>query len=198
MSVKLTNISDISEELVSGYSFRGKIRNNSRGDLFVINLKDIENNYTQIGTNLTKIRRDEVDDKYWLQPGDLLFISKGEYNNAIVFDLGISPVVATSAFFVIRPDQSKVLPHYLAWYINQPKAQVYLKRYRAGSTVQVIAKKVLAEMEIELPSFKVQQSIVEFYTLARAEGEIMKMIKEKREQLTSELLTNMINITNGK
>ncbi|MDR9374857.1 MAG: hypothetical protein RI565_08325, partial [Schleiferiaceae bacterium] len=63
--------------LFSGYSFRGKVKHLPQGDLAVIQLKDLQEDYSTIGTQLTRVNAEAVKRKYYLQKGDVLFVSKG-------------------------------------------------------------------------------------------------------------------------
>jgi hypothetical protein len=53
-----------------------------------------------------------------LKDGDVLFAAKGTKNFAAVFENHNEPSVASTSFFVIRPTDKKVLPQYLAWFLN--------------------------------------------------------------------------------
>src|SRR5680860_122219 len=77
--------------IFSGYSFRGKITPAKGGDLRVIQLKDIENDYTTIGKECIFVHQNQVKDKYYLKDGDILFISKGANNYACLLYTSPSP-----------------------------------------------------------------------------------------------------------
>ena len=81
-----------------------------------------------------------------------------------------------------------MLPAYLAWYINQPKAQVYFERQASGTITRMIHKKALAEMEIELPSLDRQKQVVTIARLAAREQELIRLLAEKKKSYINGIL----------
>ncbi|HET8839014.1 MAG TPA: restriction endonuclease subunit S, partial [Flavobacteriaceae bacterium] len=156
--------------IASGYSFRGKINSSPKGNLRVIQLKDMENDYTSIGNDCTLIDADEIKEKYYLEKGDILFISKGANNYATVYELDNKlPSVASSVFYVIKVDTLKVDPHYIAWYINKTEAQQYFQAHAAGTYSLSINKEVVEDIPIQLPSLEIQKKVANVAKLAQKE-----------------------------
>src|SRR5689334_15503015 len=114
------NIKTVVSSIFSGYSFRKRVTPEPDGDLRVIQMKDLSNRYSAIKTDtLTTVVARKINPNSFLRPGDILFIAKGAHNFAIVFELNLPKAIASSAFFVLRPDPEKIVPGYLAWYLNQ-------------------------------------------------------------------------------
>jgi len=196
MSSKKTVLNSIIKPggIASGYSFRGKINGSPKGNLRVVQLKDMENDYTSIGNDCTLIDADEVKEKYYLEKGDILFISKGANNYAIVFEHDDAmPSVASSVFYVIKVDTLKADPHYIAWYINKTEVQQYFQAHAAGTYSLSINKEVVEDIPIQLPSLEIQKKVANVAKLAQKEQYIYKSIKEKREQLIEVQLLQSIN-----
>lgn len=183
---------EILQNIASGYSFRTKVKDEGQGDLAVIQLKDLENNYQTLGKELTLVSSEKVPEKYLLQKGDVLFISKGANNFALVFNEDYK-AVAVSAFFVLRPDQTKVIPEFLAWYINSKPAQQYLKENRAGTYIPNVNKTTLMELKVKLPPIEKQKSIAQIAELAKTEQNIYNKLKTNRNIILNTLLENAIN-----
>lgn len=179
--------------IFSGYSFRGKITSSKGGDLRVIQLKDIENDYTQIGNDCIFVNKSQVKDKYYLKDGDLLFTSKGANNYAIPFCANDNfPSVASSAFFVIRLDEKKANPNYVAWYINQKKVQQYLESQATGTYTTSINRETIENIPILLPSISEQEKIANIAALAAREQNLYHQLIEKKNQLIrTQLLTSL-------
>lgn len=180
--------------ITSGHSFRGKIVGSLNGNLRVVQLKDMDNEYTSIGSDCTLINADEVKKKYYLKKGDILFISKGANNFATVFDLDDEfPSVASSVFYVIKVDLLRVVPHYVAWYINKTIVQQYFQAHAAGTYSLSLNKEVVENIPIQLPSLEIQKRIAKVANLAQKEQYIYKALKEKRDQLIEAQLLKSIN-----
>ncbi len=180
--------------IASGYSFRGKVNGSPKGNLRVVQLKDMENEYTSIGKDCTLIDADEVKDKYYLEKGDILFISKGANNFATVFELDNKfPSVASSVFYVIKVDTLIAEPHYIAWYINKTKVQQYFQAHASGTYSLSINKEVVEDIPIQLPSLQIQEKVAKVAKLAQKEQYIYNALKEKRNQLIEAQLLKSIN-----
>ena len=182
---------EILQNIMSGYSFRTKVQNEIDGSLKVIQLKDLEDNYQRLGEHLTTIAEDAVPEKYLLQEGDVLFISKGANNYALVFNEDYK-AVAVSAFFVLRPNQTKVTPEYLAWFINQSAAQRFFEENSAGTYTPNINKTTLMSLEVKLPSLEKQKQIAQISELAKREEAIYNQIKDNRALVVNTMLEKAI------
>jgi restriction endonuclease S subunit len=180
-------------DLFSGFSFRTKVENEIGGDLSVIQMKDLYNNYSSIRLELTKISSDKISPKFFLQKGDVLFIAKGSNNFAIEYNLDLPKVIAASAFFVLRPNMDRVIPGYLAWFINQTPVQQYLKENMAGSYIPNINKSTIEGIMVSLPTMDVQEKIALIDELRKRENVLMTQIMEKREAAVRTLLLNTVN-----
>jgi restriction endonuclease S subunit len=179
--------------LTSGYSFRGKIKHIYNGGVRVIQLKDFENNYTDIGNDCYFVDSDMIKSKYYLKSGDILFTGKGTNNFALVFrSKDDIPTIASSALFVIKVDQNLANPNFIAWYINQSKVQNYFKTNEAGTYNTSINKTTLEETPIVLPSLEVQSKIAKIANLHNQELALSNKIIELRNKLTKTQLLNSL------
>ena len=178
-------------EVFSGHTVRGRVENDPSGDVFVIQLKDLAKHYTEISDSKLRIKSSEVPRNQFLKKEDILFVSKGANNFALVFDKEY-PAVAVSVFFVLRITDKKVDPHYLAWYINQEKAQGYLHTGKEGTMITNINKVTLENLNVEVPSKEKQKMITEINKLWGREVEISEAIIERKKKIVHNYLTNII------
>lgn len=190
--VKLKSIVSYSG-LFSGYSFRGKITPAKQGDLRVIQLKDVENDYTTIGNDCIFVNKNQVKGKYYLKDGDILFISKGANNYAIPFYADDNyPSVASSAFFIVRLDETKANANFVAWYINQSKVQQYLESQALGTYTTSINRETIENIPILLPPISQQKKIANIAALAAKEQNLYnQLLEEKNRLIRTQLLTSI-------
>lgn len=132
----------------------------------VIRIQDI----TEDGSfDLSLLRFENVPlsyDLYSVEPGDLIFLSEGDFHSAISLPAHLSKeLVALSPLYILRPDRTRVLPEYIAWQINQTKSQLYFKRLVRHTADQKIEISNLAELDIDLPDIPSQSQILETLTL---------------------------------
>ena len=90
--------------------------------------------------------------RYSVEEGDVLFRTRGDRATAIAVDARFfEPVIALLPFFILRPDETRVVHSYLAWAINQPPVQRQLARSARGTGTQMILRPVLENLRIALP-----------------------------------------------
>lgn len=182
-----------SDSLFSGYSFREKIKHDPNGDVGILQMKDIKDNYLSFDyQNIDKVSDFIFKDKFYLQKNDILFVSKGVNNFAIAIDDIDFKVVPSATFFVIRVDEKKVIPEYVVWYINQKEAQNYLNEKKAGTYVPNLNKQDIMELPIKVPSLKTQKAIAKTAVLLNREIEILEKIKTNRKELIQNQLLKLI------
>ncbi len=178
----------------SGYSFRGRVQGVPNGNLRVVQLKDMEHEYSSIGSDCTFVDGSDIREKYYLEVGDILFISKGGNNYASVFKLDDDiPTVASSVFYVIKVDSTKADPYYISWLINTVEIQHYIQANATGTYSLNVNRQVVEEIPIILPSLEIQQKIAKVAKLAQREQFIFTSLKEKRNQLIEAQLFKAIN-----
>ena len=134
----------------------------------------------------THIERDEKTDAHFLQNGDILFVSKGFRFFAVPYQFEMGMAVASSIFFVIKPDTSKILPSYLSIILNLPQNLAYFHQLSAGSSIPSIRKKELEDFSFELISLEKQAQIDKIQTLHQHDLRLSeKLIVEKKAQFNA-------------
>ena len=100
--------------------------------------------------------------------------------------------VASSAFFVLRINQEKANPNYVAWYINQRKVQKYLESQATGTYTTSISRETIENIPVLLPSIEQQNKIAEIASLASKEQNLYTQLIENRSRLIqTQLLTTL-------
>jgi restriction endonuclease S subunit len=123
--------------------------------------------------------------KHLLKSGDVLFAAKGNRNFAAIYEAKLGLAVASSTFFVIRLNEDfrkKVRNDFLAWFLNQPQSQQYLKSKAIGTSLPSISKPVLESLEIAVPTIAIQKAILKIYELQKKEKQLKQQIEELRER----------------
>lgn len=134
-----------------------------------------------------------ISEKHLLKNGDVLFAAKGTKNFAAVFENHNEPSVASTSFFVIRPTDNKVLPQFLAWFLNNPTTQTLLKAQAIGTSIPSISKQVLENLEIPVPDIKTQKAIVEISKLRNREKFLKQQIEVLRDKKVNQQILKAIN-----
>jgi len=133
-----------------------------------------------------------ISEKHLLKDGDVLFAAKGTKNFAAVFENHNEPSVASTSFFVIRPTDNKVLPQFLAWFLNNHTTQTLLKGQAIGTSIPSISKQVLENLEMPVPDIKTQKAIIEISKLRNKEKSLKQKIETLREKQIQQQIINAI------
>ena len=138
------------------------------------------------------LMREGISEKHLLKYGDVLFAAKGTKNFAAVFENHNQPSVASTSFFVIRPTDKKVLPHFLAWFLNNHTTQTLLKGQAIGTSIPSISKQVLENLEITIPSMETQKVILQITKLRNKEKSLKQKIETLRDKQIQQQIINAI------
>ena len=170
-------------EVRAGYPFRGAIDEVPDGGIRVVQMKDVDPTGTVqwAATIRTDIASRKAPD--WLEPGDILFVSRGNRFYAVCLDPPPFAAVCSPHFFhlKVRP-AAGVLPRFLAWQLNQPPLQRKLQAAAEGSSQLSIRRPELEALPISVPSIDHQQRIVQLIDAARHERALLQALIRNREQ----------------
>jgi len=156
-------------------------------------MKDLSDHYTTINSKtLTTVLSRKISPGSFLQPGDILFIAKGAHNYAIVFELDLPNAIASSAFFVLRPDPVKIVPGYLAWYLNQATVQRFFLNNASGAYIPNVAKTTLERVMVIIPSEDIQRKIVSIDKLVKKEELLLSKIMRKKQRIVTQALMKIV------
>lgn len=184
----MKKLKDIAEIQI-GYQHRDRgqtISKESVGSHRIIQIKDI-NESIILAENLTKINPKGDAERYLVNQDDILFLSRGVRALAILVRAPLKNAIAAYYFYILRVNSSTVLPEYLAWFISQPKAQAYLKSQQKGSHIKMIPKSAVEDLDIDIPSLKVQKTIIDLEKLRAKEEQTMHSIIKARKKLVNGL-----------
>ena len=175
-----------------GYTVRRRIRRAQDGVL-AVRLRDVPPGGSVDPAGLTRLQVGAVPDRYLVGSGDVLFRSRSESNTACALDDRLrEPALAMLPLFILRPDPDVVLAEFVAWAINQPRAQRHFDRFARGTNLRMIPRAVLTGLEVTLPGLEVQRSVVALDALARRERTLSIRAAEERRQLYTRILQDLV------
>lgn len=123
---------------------------------------------------------ENLDDQYFTQEGDILIRLNHPYT-AIYIDKSYSGLLVPSSFAIIKIDDRKVLPEYLAWYLNTDNVKNELERSQAGSRIPSTNQHTLKKIPIHLAPLTKQKTIIELFQLYQKEKMLYKKLLEEKE-----------------
>jgi len=169
-----------------GYPFRSRLEHEPLGEISVVQMKDIDEANLLHPDAFTRVSLPDAKSRHLLQPGDLLFRSRGKSNGAALVRGGIGAAVLAAPMLLIRPHS--IDPEYLCWFINTDSTQAQLTTMSEGTAVRMISAEALRRLAIPSPPLAVQKQIVQIAFLADQERTLMSEIAKRRQQLTFHLL----------
>ena len=160
------------------------------GEILCLQVKDLAMSSPQ--TTAARTEYSPKLENYMLRKGDLLFAAKGVTYICKLFNLNI-PALPSTTLYAIRLKSNLITPEFLCWYLNHPSVVAEIKTMQLGSTVPVINKSALENLEIPIPNLKTQQIVVKLSEMQKREEALLKEIAEKRVQITNQILINELN-----
>ncbi len=171
--------------VLPGYPFRGKIDHDPDGKARVILMKDVSEAGTVEWGELIRTELKGRRKPDWLEPGDVIFLVRGNKNFAVHLDeIPFSTVISPHFLLLRAKKNSKLLPAFLAWQINQAHSQRYLDASAEGTLQRSIRKGVLEDLPLVVPDLEKQQVIMNYAQAARLEAEVyMELIANREREL---------------
>ena len=162
------------------------------GEIVYLQARYFDETGQLIGLPHPDLKADDVNPKHVLKSGDVLFAAKGSKNFASVIKEHNPPSVASTSFFVIRLKDKKVLPEYLAWFMNSASTQLFLKSTALGSSMASISKGVLEKLEVLVPTIQTQHSILSITSHREKEKQLRQKIESLQEIIIQKKIINAI------
>jgi len=176
-----------------GYQTRGRIEENIHGDLTIIRPKDFDSAGNLLLDQTIRFSSSSKIDpqNYLITVEDILVQARGQSHMAYLTQESLVNSVAANSFYIIRIiEREKIIPAYLAWWINQPKVQTYFKKERGISTVPFISKSVLSFAPVLIPPLRIQEKIIELIQLWRQEQGLHQQFIQKKDNLIQAVARN--------
>lgn len=151
---------------------------------------DLGNQTNEVGTF---IQIDQKNEAHLLEEGDILLVGKGMRNFAWTYHNAFGPAMASSIFFVIKPDRSKVLPEFLTTLFNMPQTQEHFQILGAGSSIPSIRKSELEAFTVKLPSLELQEKAIAIKQLHYKDMDLSRKILSEKQRVYQSAMSRLIN-----
>lgn len=186
MMKSLDDIADI----VVGYQAKTHIHKSPEGLFRLIQGKDFYDSQYLKEENLLWFVPERNPVPYLICKDDVLFQARGTNHFAYYLEEEIANALASSSFYIIRLKTKKIMPEYLAWWLNQKIAQTYFNTHASTTAISFISKKILSQLELIIPPLSVQEKICQVIKLWKQETNLRKELSKKRLKLINEFCLN--------
>lgn len=173
-----------------GYPFRSRLEPDPKGDVFVIQMKDVDDANLLHVENSVRLALPKRGDHHLLRSGDLLLRSRGRSNGVALVADCLPPAILAAPMIRIRPHTFKVLPAYLSWFMNSPVGQAQIATMAEGTMVMMISVDKIKGLEVPLPPLERQAAIAAIAQLAHRESQLHSEIAGLRQRTIHHILMN--------
>jgi len=181
-------------KVLPGYPFRGKIDHDPAGDARAVQMKDVSEAGEVAWDELVQTELKGRRKPDWLRSGDVLFLVRGNKFFAVYLDEVPFPAVISPHFLLLKVRQNtKLLPAFLAWQINQGPAQRYLESSAEGTLQRSIRRGVLEDLPLVVPDLNAQQLVVNYARAARSEADTYMELIANRERELQAMASKILN-----
>ncbi|MGM3173935.1 MULTISPECIES: restriction endonuclease subunit S [Dickeya] len=190
MPIQLFKLVDMAD-IRSGYTFRGAIEPVPDGDVRILQIKDLDQDWQGDQAVLPAISWEQRVKPPFLEQNDIVVAARGNRNVAVIYRSDI-PVVATSQFLIVTPlrKMNAIAPEYLCWVLNHPMTQQMFNR--SGTGIQLITKAALLDVKIPVPSIQTQRKIIELQRVWQKEELLISQLQNNRHQLELGILQQLL------
>ena len=183
---------DAIADIRMGATLRGRdaTRPDPKGLFHFIRIGDVSQEGTFRNTDFIKIDPDQpINEELRLRSGDVLFPNRGTRTTAIVYRLDVPHTIVGAQFFIVRAThENRLLPEYLAWFLRSEECARYFETQRKGTYVQIIQRSALTGLQVPLPPYEMQRTIVQSAQLAHTERQISEKLASLRYRRVEEKL----------
>ena len=165
-----------------GYLSRGRVHSVPDGTHRLLQAKDVSADGGVRLENAIRFHPERRPELYQVSRRDVLVIARGQEHRAHCIDEDLPNTLAAFSFYVLRPDLSRILPGYLAWWLNLPPTQAQLSAVSRGTGIRYIRRQALGNLRIQVPTLTVQHEIERVLKLWHKVKSIRRQLDEQREQ----------------
>ena len=166
-----------------GYQAKARIKEVVQGTHHLIQSKDFDSFRRLRFENLTTFLPERKPEIYSVRKGDVLFQARGAMHFAYCIEDNLKDALAAGSFYILRTKKENLLPQYLAWWLNQPKAQTFFQSQARGARMSFISKSTLSRLQVQIPPLSVQKKVVKVVTLAKHEQFLLDRLSKLRSRL---------------
>jgi len=169
-------------QVLPGLSIKTSISHNQVGTHQIILAKHLPDigYYEFQGAHELRIIPERSPEKYIVFPGDILFMSRGVNNRAVLLKVVPENTVAMASFYIIRPNKN-IDPGYLTYCLNQEAFQLKISEIRTGAGTPLVPRAGFCQIPVTLPPLDVQKKIARIGDLMIKEKILIKNMTDKLE-----------------
>ncbi len=181
-----------------GYPSRGRIRHAPDGTHYLLQGKDVSDSKGVGLKTAIRFHPEHRRELYQVSRGDVLFTARGQEHRAYYVSHEVSNVLAAASFYILRVDRNRLLPAYLAWWLNLPRNQSKINSASGGTYISYIRRNALENLLVAVPAMEVQIKIERVVSLQRERSALQAEIDEKQQLLIQALCLRAVQLSENE
>jgi hypothetical protein len=180
-----------------GYLSRSRVRSAPDGTHHLLQANDIS---IENGVRLAEAVRfhpERNPELYQVGQGDILLVSRGQDHRAHLILEELPCTLASSIFYIIHPRRDRVVPAYLAWWLNEPNVQAEIGVSSHGTAIGYVSRRTLEDLVVAVPSIATQHRIAAVAALRRKQRVLQAELDEKWQHLIQATCRQALRQTAG-
>jgi hypothetical protein len=121
-------------------------------------------------------------------PGDLIVAARGLATDVLLASDAVFGAYVSLDLYLVRPDATKIDPHYLFAFLKLPATQSLFAAGKQGSGLTRLPKETLAKTKVPLPGMGVQRLIAALAFSFEEESRLFKKLSELNSVLGREVV----------
>lgn len=177
-------------EPIGQYIERSDVRNGANGTKNVMGVSTSK----EFRKPTSKVNRDELANYKVVKPRQISFVqtTHNEKVFAYAFNNTDKDIVVTSVNEVFSVNEDKLLPEYLSMFFNRTEFDRYARFHSWGSARETFTWDDLIKVEIPIPQYDVQKSIVDMYTAYKQRKAIHERLRLQIKNICQILIKGSI------
>lgn len=180
-----------------GYLSRGRVRVASDGTHRLIQAKDVSADAGVRVSDAVRFHPERKPELYRVSRGDILLAARGHDHRAHLITEDLADTLASSVFHILRPQTDRVLPGYLAWWLNLPAVQAEIDAGSYGTGIDYLSRDTLESLSVPVPTLAVQHQIERVIALWEKQKTLQTYLATKREQYIHAICRQAVRRSRG-
>lgn len=169
-------------EVQPGYLSRGRVRVSPDGTHRLIQAKDVSTDGGVQAADAVRFHPERNPELYRVSRGDILLAARGQDHRAYLLAEDLADTLASSVFYILRPQTDRVLPGYLSWWLNLPAVQAEIDAGSYGTGIDYLGRETLERLSVPVPTLAVQRQIERVIALWDKQQSLQARLAAKRKQ----------------
>jgi len=186
--LKLAELTTIS----AGHPFRGKIPEKSGSGIRAVQMKDISIDQGVCWDSVIETELAGKKQPDWLINGDILFAARGSRNYAVLINQVTGQVVSAPHFYILRVNESSLMPEFLVWQLNQKPLQNYFDKLAQGKLTKSITRSMLEHAEITVQPLEKQTQILGLHKTLLQEKKLYAVLGSNADKLMNSIANELV------